>query len=138
MPVVFHAREAYADLLDVLEKLKAKSPPEMPPLKYLMHCFAGTLEDARRALRLGCFFGVDGPITYKKADDLRAVIKLIPPHKLLLETDSPYMSPVPYRGKPNQPAYIPIINRAVAELHGMTEDEFAEQASLNCKDFFGI
>jgi TatD DNase family protein len=130
MPVVFHAREAYSDLLDVLEQI--------PPMPYLFHCFAGTKEDMRRALRLGAFFGCDGPITYKKADELREVFKLIPPHKILLETDSPYMSPVPYRGKPNRPGYIPIINKQVAELHGMTEEEMADQTTLNAKDFFGF
>jgi TatD DNase family protein len=130
MPVVFHAREAYSDLLDVLEQL--------PPVPYLFHCFAGTKEDMRRALRLGAMFGCDGPITYKKADELRQVFKLIPPHKIVLETDSPYMSPVPHRSKPNRPGYVPLMNKVLAELHDMTEEEMAEQTTLNAKDFFGI
>jgi TatD DNase family protein len=128
-PVVFHAREAYSDLLDVLEKL-----PRRP---YLFHCFAGTKEDARRALRLGAFFGCDGPITYKKADELREVFKFIPPHKIVLETDAPYMAPVPHRGKANRSAYIPILNKALAELHDMTQEEMAAQTTQNAIDFFG-
>ena len=129
-PVVFHAREAYSDLLDILEKA--------PPRKYLFHCFAGTKDEARRALMLGAWFGCDGPITYKKADELREVFKFIPLHKIVLETDSPYMSPEPSRGKPNTPANIPIINKKLAELHGMTEEEMADQTTLNAKDFFGF
>ena len=130
MPVVFHAREAYSDLLDILEKV--------PPRKYLFHCFAGTKDDARRALRLGAWFGCDGPITYKKADELRDVFTFIPVHKIVLETDSPYMSPEPVRGKRNTPANLPIINRKLAELHGMSEEEMAGQTTLNAKDFFGF
>lgn len=130
LPVVFHAREAYSDLLDVLEK--------RPKLKYLFHCFAGTRDDARRALRLGAYFGCDGPITYKKADELRDVFAFIPPHKIVLETDSPYMSPEPFRGKPNTPSNIPIINKKLAELHGMTEEEMAAQTSQNAQEFFGF
>ncbi len=129
-PVVFHAREAYSDLLDILEKV--------PPRKYLFHCFTGTKDEARRALRLGAWFGCDGPITYKKADELREVFQFIPVHKIVLETDSPYMSPEPNRGKPNTPANIPIINKKLAELHGMTEEEMADQTTLNAKDFFGF
>ncbi len=130
MPVVFHAREAYSDLLNILEKV--------PPRKYLFHCFAGTKDEARRALRLGAWFGCNGPITYKKANELREVFQFIPVHKIVLETDSPYMSPVPHRGKPNVPANIPLINKALAELHGMTESDMADQTTLNATDFFGF
>lgn len=130
MPVVFHAREAYSDLLDILEK--------RPPHKYLFHCWAGNKDEARRALRLGAWFGCDGPITYKKADDLRHVFAFIPPHKIVLETDSPYMSPEPYRGKPNSPANIPLINAKLAELHQMSVEQMAEQTTQNAKDFFGF
>jgi len=128
MPVVFHAREAYSDLLDILEQL--------PPRPYLFHCFTGTLDEARRALRLGAFFGCDGPITYKKADELRQVFSLIPPHKIMLETDSPYMPPVPHRGSTNRPAYIPLINKVLADLHNMSEEEMASQTTQNAIDFF--
>lgn len=127
-PVVFHAREAYSDLLDVLEKI--------PPRPYLFHCFTGTKVDMRRALRLGALFGCDGPITYKKADELREVFRLIPPHKIVLETDSPYMAPHPYRGKQNSPALLPHINQVLAELHEMTPEEMSDQTDLNASDFF--
>ena len=129
-PVVFHAREAYSDLLDVLEK-----SPRMP---FLLHCFAGTKEEARRAMRLDCYFGVDGPVTYKKADDLRAVIRIMNPERIVLETDSPYMSPVPYRGKPNQPAYLTNVNETIAEILGITPEECADLTTQNAKRFFGI
>jgi TatD DNase family protein len=130
LPVVFHAREAYSDLLDVLE--------QRPKLKYLFHCWAGNKDEARRALRLGAWFGCDGPITYKKAEELREVFAFIPPHKIVLETDSPYMSPEPFRGKPNSPANIPLINAKLAELHGMSEEEMAAQTTQNARDFFGF
>lgn len=130
LPVVFHAREAYSDLLDILE--------QMPPRPYLFHCFTGTIDEARRILRLGGYFGCDGPVTYKKAEELRTVFSFIPPHKIVLETDSPYMSPVPNRGKPNRPGYLGNINSVLADLHQMTFDEMAERTRQNVKDFFGI
>jgi TatD DNase family protein len=130
LPVVFHAREAYSDLLDILET--------MPRRPYLFHCFTGTIEEARRILRLGGYFGCDGPVTYKKAEELRKVFSFIPPHKIVLETDSPYMPPVPYRGKSNRPGYLQHINSVLAELHQMTPDEMAERTRQNVKDFFGI
>lgn len=129
VPVVFHAREAYSDLLDVLEP-RARLP-------YLFHCWAGSGEEAARAVALGARFGVDGPISYKKADELRAVIRAIPPERLVIETDAPYMSPVPYRGKPNRPAYVAEVNRALAETLGISPDACAEITTTSAVEFFG-
>jgi TatD DNase family protein len=129
-PVVFHAREAYSDLLDVLE--------QQPRIPYLFHCFAGDKSEARRAMRLDAYFGIDGPITYKKADDLREIVRVMNPERVVLETDSPYMSPVPHRGKPNSPAYIPLINQVLAEVWGMTPEETAAQTTENARRFFNL
>jgi TatD DNase family protein len=129
-PVVFHCREAYPDLLDVLE-----SRPMQP---YLIHCFAGDREDMRRALDLGCFFGVDGPVTYKKSAELREIVRLIGIDRLVLETDSPYLSPEPHRGKPNHPAYVRFVNDAVAAALEMDKNEVEERTTANGKSFFGI
>lgn len=130
MPVIFHAREAYADLLNVLEE-------RGPRHGYLLHCFAGDETDAARAVELGCLFGVDGPISYKKADELRRVISTIPRDRIVLETDSPYLSPVPFRGKPNRPAYVPHIASALASVWGESPQEVASITTANAIRFFG-
>lgn len=130
MPVVFHAREAYGDLLDVLEGL--------PPHPYLFHCWAGTREEAARAVKLDAYFGVDGPITYKKADELRNAIASLPRERLVLETDSPYMTPAPFRGKPNQPAYVKLINAGLAAALGISEADCAAMTTTNAERFFGL
>lgn len=129
LPVVFHAREAYSDLLDILEL--------RPGRAYLFHCFAGSQEDALRAIALDAYFGVDGPITYKNASQLRHVISGLPKDRLLLETDAPYLSPEPFRGKTNRPAHVPLINKSLATLLELTEDECALLTSSNAARFFG-
>ncbi len=129
-PVVFHAREAYSDLLDVLEA--------RPPHPYLFHCWAGTEADAERAIRLGSVFGVDGPVSYPKAEELRSVLRRITVDRLVVETDAPYMSPVPFRGKPNSPANVLYVNRALADALGISEAECAERTTLNARRFFGF
>jgi TatD DNase family protein len=128
--IVFHAREAYADLLDVLE--------EEGPYAYLFHCFAGNAEEAARGVALGAFFGVDGPITYKKADELRSVIASIPHDRLVVETDAPYMSPVPFRGKPNRPANVAYVNAGLAATLGIGEAACAELTTANARRFFRL
>ncbi|MBA3725692.1 MAG: TatD family hydrolase [Armatimonadetes bacterium] len=132
MPVVFHCREAYKDLLDWIERLDARR------CAMVLHCFGGTTEDAARGVALGCHFGVDGPITYKNADDLRATIATIPIDRLLLETDAPYLTPHPYRGKPNEPAMIPLINSRLAELFAVTPAQMAAQTTLNAETVFWV
>jgi len=130
MPVVFHAREAYSDLLDVLES--------EPPMPYLFHCFVGDSTEADRAARLGAYFGVDGPVTYKSAATLREVLAGVPRDRLVVETDAPYMSPVPHRGKPNRPAYVAHVNAGLATALGLQPDECAELTTANARRFFGI
>jgi TatD DNase family protein len=127
-PVVFHAREAYGDLLDVLES--------RPAHDYLFHCWAGDREEARRAVALGAYFGVDGPVTYPKAEPLREVLREIPTDRLVIETDSPYMAPHPFRGKPNQPAYVRYVNDGLAKTLGIEFDECARMTSANARRFF--
>ncbi len=129
-PVVFHAREAYSDLLDVLE---ARTPHA-----YLFHCWAGDASEAARAVALGGYFGIDGPITYPKAEGLREVIKGIPQDRLVLETDSPYMAPHPFRGKPNQPAFVPQICSGLAGALGISLEECAKKTTANAKRFFRL
>ena len=128
-PVVFHAREAYGDLLSVLESRSRRS--------YVFHCFGGDLEEARRAVELDAYFGVDGPLTYKKAEDLRGVVGSLPRDRVVLETDCPYLTPVPFRGRPNEPAYVPYIAEALGLIWGVPVEEVAEVTTANAVRFFG-
>jgi len=129
-PIVFHCREAYDDLLDLLEQRGTRN--------VLLHCFGGEPSHLDRALKLGAMIGVDGPITYPKADALREVIKSVPRDQLLLETDAPWMSPHPYRGRPNHPERLVYIRDAVANLWGESPDEVAAITSANAVRFFGL
>ncbi|MBA4292040.1 hypothetical protein C0431_03625 [bacterium] len=130
MPVVFHCREAYSALLDVLE-----SRPIQP---YLFHCFAGTEDDLNRAMELHSIFGVDGPVTYNKADELRRLLPKIGLNRLVLETDAPWLSPVPFRGKPNHPKYLGYIRDRVAEVFEVAPNTVAQATTQVAQDFFRI
>ncbi len=127
-PVVFHCREAYPALLRILE--------QRPASPYLFHCFAGDPDDARRAVALDCYFGIDGPITYKKSTQLREIVRSLPRDRIVLETDSPYLSPEPFRGKPNKPANVAVVNAALAATLGMTAEECAALTTTNAERFF--
>ncbi|MEM2786424.1 MAG: TatD family hydrolase [Candidatus Nitrosotenuis sp.] len=132
LPVVFHCRDAYIELLDWIERAGRLWKP------FVLHCFSGVVADAERALGLGCYLGVGGPITYKKAAVLREAVRLAPSNRLLLETDSPYLSPHPYRGKPNEPALIPVIASGLAEALGLEVSAVAEFTTLNAESVFGL
>lgn len=129
LPVVFHCREAYDRLLSILED-RSTHP-------YLFHCWMGNAGDANRARQLDCYIGVDGPITYKKNDEFRETIKLFDKERVVLETDSPYLSPEPLRGKPNSPANVALVNRNLAVLWQVTEAEAADITTANANRFFG-
>lgn len=129
-PVVFHCREAYPDLLTILE-----SRPIHP---YLIHCWAGDASDVERALALGCIFGVDGPISYKKSDELRNIFRMLPKDRVVIETDSPYLTPEPYRGKPNKPAYVKYVAEALAKVWDISSDEVAQITTENALRFFRL
>jgi TatD DNase family protein len=129
-PVVFHCREAYADLLRFLEA--------MPRHRYLFHCFSGNADDAQRGVALDAYFGVDGPISYKSAGELRDIVCTLPRERLVIETDSPYLSPMPYRGKPNRPAYVAFVNGALASTLGIPSDECAALTTANAERFFRL
>jgi len=129
-PVVFHCREAYPELLAALES--------RDPWPYLFHCFSGSADDLGRALRLGAKLGVDGPVTYPKATDLRKLLARSPRDAWVLETDSPYLSPVPFRGKPNRPAHLRWVAQEVARVWRADFEEVAEQTTRTACEFFGI
>ena len=124
-----HDRNAFAEAADVIEKLRSDSPA-LPKLTGIFHCFVGTLDEARRAIDMGFLLGIGGVSTFKNGG-LDKVLPHISLEYIVLETDAPYLAPVPYRGKRNQPAYIPIVAQRVAELMGVSVEETARQTTEN-------
>ncbi len=130
-PVVFHCRDAYPELLGVLEARPVRVP-------YLFHCFAGNVADADRAIALGAMFGVDGPVTYRKADELRETLKHIGIDRLVIETDSPWMTPHPFRSERNRPGRLPLIAEGLANCLGITPESCIERTTQNARDWFRL
>jgi len=125
VPVVLHCREAYDDLMEEFASMTAL--PQM-----IFHCFAGEERHARHAVQMGCYFGVDGPVTYPKSEDLRRMLReTLPRDRVIIETDSPYLSPVPYRGKPNHPNYVTLVSDEIARCWGVDAEEAARQTTAN-------
>jgi TatD DNase family protein len=129
-PVVLHCRDANEELLAFLEGRER--------LRYLFHCFSGDAGHASRAVALGSYLGVDGPITYPKNVALRAIFADLPRDRIVVETDSPYMAPVPYRGQKNQPAWVADVNRELAATLGVAEEVCAALTTSNAERFFRI
>ena len=131
LPLVMHTREAEQDTLDILKKLS-------PSRKGVAHSFTGSREMAKELIEMGWYLGINGIVTFKNAEDLRQVVLHTPLERLLLETDSPYLSPVPFRGRPNAPERVSVVCTFVAELLGMEENELAKQTTRNAQELFGL
>ena len=129
-PIIIHCRDAWADLREI-----AAAHWKPTGLGGVLHCFTGTPEDARAFLDWGFLISFAGNLTFKKAENLREVARLIPLDRLLTETDSPYLSPVPYRGKRNEPAYVRGVTQELARLRNLTEEELARQVRENFEKF---
>jgi len=125
LPVIVHTREARADTIDVIKAYGSTDSAGV------MHCFTESWEMACQALDLGYYISISGIVTFRNADELRDVAKKVPLDRLLVETDSPYLAPVPYRGKSNQPRYVRAVAEYVADLRGMSLQDLAEQTSAN-------
>lgn len=133
LPVVIHSREADEDTITILrEELLGYTSAGV------MHCFGGSLEMARAALELGFYVSFAGTITFKKAEDLRDIARQLPLDRLLVETDCPYLTPVPFRGKRNEPARVVETARCLASLHGIELEEAGRVTSENFGKLFGI
>jgi TatD DNase family protein len=130
LPVVIHNRDATEDTIRLLEEEAG------PDLRGVMHCFSADLEAAKRCLAIGFFISFGGPVTFKSARDLQAVAAEIPDEALLIETDSPYLSPHPLRGQRNEPARVRLVAEKLAELRGQTVDELAELTRQNAHRLF--
>lgn len=136
LPVIIHCRDAWADLREVVRTEWGSG--DSATRTGILHCFTGTHEDALELINLGFLVSFAGNLTFKKADALRAVAREIPLDHLLTETDSPYLAPVPYRGKRNEPAYAREVTRQLAGLHGVDEAAMGEQAIRNFARFFRL
>jgi TatD DNase family protein len=147
-PVVIHMREeddawlgqASLDLLRILSEWHRELTAEDHPLAAkpgVLHSFNGNLETAQTAIALNFYIGVTGPVTYKNAEEKRSIIKQIPITQLLIETDAPFLTPVPHRGKRNEPAFVSYIADKIAEIHGTTREQVAEITARNAATLFG-
>jgi TatD DNase family protein len=132
LPLVIHTRSASEDTLRVLrEEGEGRSTG-------VFHCFTETREVARAALDLGFYVSFSGILTFKTAEDLREVARMVPLERCLIETDSPYLAPVPYRGKTNSPAYVPYVARQIAALKGLPVETVASATSANFERLFKL
>ena len=130
LPVIVHDREAHGDSLRIV--------CDYPQLRGVFHCYSGSVEMARELLALGWYLGFDGPVTYKNARKTVEVAEIVPLDRILIETDSPYMSPVPLRGKRNDSRNVYYIAEKLAQIKGMTTEELARLTIENGKSLFGI
>ncbi len=131
LPLVVHDREAHKDSFDIIKEENNGS-------KVLFHCFSGSVEFMRECVKEGWYIALGGVVTFKNAVKMKEVAKEVPLDKLVLETDSPYLTPVPYRGKPNKPAYVKYVAEEIAKLRGLSFEEIADITSTNAEEFFNI
>lgn len=124
LALVVHSREAWDDTIDILTA-------EGVPPRTIIHCFTGGVDEARRCLDLGTYISFSGIVTFKNADDLRASAKLVPDDQLLVETDSPFLAPVPHRGEPNEPENVVLVGSYLAQLRNDSEERLAQLTTRN-------
>lgn len=133
LPVIIHDREAHGDIVNILYEEKV-----FENTKVLMHCYSGSATMAKELLKHGCYFSIAGPVTYGNNRKAKAVVEAIPLDHMCIETDSPYLTPVPFRGKRNDPTLVEHTARKIAELKGVTFEEVAEATCNTAKHIFGI
>jgi TatD DNase family protein len=130
LPVIIHSREAKKDTLDIVMESDAN--------KGVLHCFSGDMEMAEKAMSMGFYISIAGPVTFKNAGRLRDIAKAIPDDYLLIETDAPYLTPEPFRGRRNEPSYIVRTAAAIAELRGVTLEDISRITTINARRLFKI
>ncbi len=131
LPISIHDREAHKDTFDILKEYNTNS-------KIIMHCFSGSVEFAKECINQGWFIALGGVVTFKNAQKMKDVAKSIPLEYLLLETDAPYLTPTPFRGEENQPAYIKYIAEEIASLRGISVEEIANITTQNAIKVFEL
>ncbi len=132
LPVIVHNRDSDQDLMEIINSYCTSG------LKAQFHCYSGTIEDLRDLISMNYMISFTGNITFKNAEDLRNILKEVNIHHLLLETDSPFLTPVPFRGKRNEPAYIKYVAEKVAEIHNLNVEDVAKTTAFNTFRMFGI
>lgn len=132
LPVIIHDREAHGDIMDIFKKTRIKE------VGGVLHSFSGSAEMALECLKLGLYISISGPVTFSNAKKTIEAIREVPLDMLLIETDSPYLTPVPHRGKRNYPGYVRLVAEKIAEIKGITFEEVAQQTMENGKRLFGI
>jgi len=132
MPVIIHVREANQDVMDILKEENAFETG------VLLHCYSGSAELARQYIKLGAYLSIAGPVTFKNARKLVEVVETVPLDRLMIETDSPYLTPHPYRGKRNESTYVKYVCEKIAEIKGVGYEEVANQTMKNAKKYFNI
>ncbi len=130
-PLVIHTRNSFTEAYELIKPYQGK-------VTGVFHCFSSNVDDAKKAIDLGFYIGIDGPVTYKKALETVELVKNIDLKHLLIETDSPYLAPVPFRGKRNEPSYIRFVAEKIAEIKEVSLAEVIKQTSLNAKMLFNI
>ena len=131
LPVCIHDREAHGDMMKILKT-------EGRGLRGVLHCYSGSWEMAAELLKGDWYFGIDGPLTYKNAAKLPEIVQRLPAERILVETDSPYLSPMPFRGRRNEPAHVLYVAKKAAELRGESLEAFARATRENTRDLYGI
>ena len=131
LPVVIHVRNSYGDVMEIVSAMKNER------LRGVFHCFTGSAAEAEEIISLGFMLGIGGVLTFKNSGLAQSLENISPEH-LLLETDSPYLAPVPHRGKRNESSFIPLIAGRLAEIYGMREEEIARITSASAEKLFGI
>lgn len=126
-PILVHSRDAMQDTFDIMKKYPAKG---------VMHCYSGSREMAKEFMKLGYYLSLGGPVTYKNANEPKEVAKIIDNDKILIETDCPYLTPVPFRGKRNEPSYVIYTGKYISELRNVDEDVFKDQLVNNYDRLF--
>ncbi|RBP87281.1 TatD DNase family protein [Cytobacillus firmus] len=132
LPIVIHNRDATADIVEILKEEGAGE------VGGIMHCFSGSAEIAKECVDMNFFISLGGPVTFKNAKKPKEVADVIPLEKLLIETDCPYLTPHPFRGKRNEPSYVKLVAEQIAEIKGLSVEEVAQATTENAKKLFGI
>jgi TatD DNase family protein len=132
-PIVIHCRDAWPDCMKILKEEWAPSG-----LGGILHCFSSTLEDAKRGVDIGFMISFAGNSTFPKAQNLRDIAKALPMENILIETDAPYLAPVPYRGKRNEPAYVAEVAKMLGSVRNLSAEEAASRTAENFRRFFGL
>lgn len=131
LPLVIHTRSAWDETFEILDS-------ETMPTRTVFHCFSGGPTEAEACLERGALLSMSGIITFPSADDIRSAVAITPIERLMVETDSPYLAPVPHRGRPNTPAYVPLVGAAVADVLGIPVDDVADVTTATTRWFYGL